>query len=266
MNTQERVAIIGGEGKWGKKTTELFHKLGHDVVISDPKSEIFIHPVDAIRQSQIIFFSVLPVEEIDNIITEAGQDIRSGQVVMDNASVKTPFASSFRNLAERGVSVCSTHPMCAPEIDLIGQKSLIMRVGTSSQKAECLAEKLFQSGGMVTIPFDFEQHDKAMTTIQALPHLVMRSVGLLMSEEGLGLEDLLKIASPNFELFNTSLQRVLNQSPEISATIINSAARRQSGKAFAEHFIECIERVLSMDKNEMSNAFAAANNQLKGVE
>lgn len=253
---ENRVAIIGGEGNMGKLTAELFQNLGYEALSVDPRNPESPTVQEAISQSRVVFFSVLPIENITAIIEE-NQNLLIGHLVLDNASVKRPFASAYESLDAKGISVCSTHPMCKHDQPLHGQKALILEVGEHAEDARKLAEALYESAGMITVPLSFEQHDSSMTVVQLIPHLVMRSVGRVLEANGVDVRTLREIAPANFQLFNLSMWRTLIQDPLISASVITNLLKQPEGEKLAGDLVSIIASVLEQkDRDALRDRLA----------
>lgn len=251
-----RVTVFGGEGNMGRLTAELFQNLGYEVIISDPKKPDSVNATEAVRQSQIIFFSVLPIEEIEKIIEETESFFGVDHLVIDNASLKKPLIKAYKRLEAKGVSICSTHPLCKHDQPLHGQRVLILEVGTNPQRAKEIAERLYKNAGMVTIPLSFETHDKTMTVVQLVPHLVMRSVGQVLERSEVDVKALNEIAPANSQLFNLSLWRTLIQNPRISATLITNLLKNKEGEMLAREIYETIQQIIKeKDEERLTDLF-----------
>lgn len=253
---ENQVAVIGGEGSMGRITVELFQNLGYQALSSDTKNPKTPGTLEAIGSSRIVFFSVLPIEEISRIVEEAEDVFTPEHIVMDNASVKKPLIEAYKKLEARGVSVCSTHPLCKHDQPLHGQKALILDVGSNSQQAAEIAERLYRNAGMVTIPLSFEDHDRTMTVVQLVPHLVMRSIGAALEKSGVDMQKLREIAPANFQLFNLSMWRTLVQDPRISATLISNLARSEEGHLLTGRIESAItEALATKEQDELASIF-----------
>lgn len=256
---ENQVAVIGGEGNMGKVTVELFQSLGYQAISSDTKNPESPNISDAISSSKIVFFSVLPVEAISRIVTETEDVFTPDHIVLDNASVKRPLIDAYKKLEAKGVSICSTHPLCKHDQPLHGQKALILNVGSNSQQAAEIAKRLYGNAGMVTIPLSFEDHDRTMTVVQLVPHLVMRSIGTALERSGVDMQKLREIAPANFQLFNLSMWRTLVQDPRISATLISNLANSEEGQLLAERIKSAIAQTLATKaQDELVSIFEQA--------
>lgn len=253
---ENQVAVFGGEGNMGKVTVELFQSLGYQAISPDLKNPDSLSPSEAVSSSRIVFFSVLPIEEITKIVEAAEDDFGPDHIVLDNASVKKPISESLKKLEAKGVSVCSTHPLCKHDQPLHGQKALILEVGRNARSARELAERLYQNAGMITVPLSFENHDRTMTVVQLVPHFVMRSVGRVLERAGVDMKTLREIAPANFQLFNLSLWRTLIQDPRISATIISNLLKNDEGQALATKIEAAVQEVVeAKDQAELAGLF-----------
>jgi len=199
------------------------------------------------------------VEEIARIIAEAEDVFTPEHIVLDNASVKNPLIDTYKKLEAKGVSICSTHPLCKHDQPLHGQKALILDVGNNSQQAAEIAERLYRNAGMVTIPLSFEDHDRTMTVVQLVPHLIMRSIGTALEKSGVDMQKLREIAPANFQLFNLSMWRTLVQDPRISATLISNLANSEEGQLLAERIESAIADILATKgQDELAGIFEQA--------
>lgn len=246
INIDKTAAIFGGEGNMGKITVEMFQQLGFETISVDPTNPESLTPAEAIERSKVVFFSVLPIEVINEIVTQ-NSGLFDNHMVLDNASVKEPFADAFKELDARGISVCSTHPMTKHDQPLHGQKVLILEVGNNAARARELAEALYKNAGMVTIPLSFESHDASMAVVQLVPHLVMRAVGRVFEKKGVDIQSILKFAPANFQLFNLSMWRTLVQDPEISSTVIASLQKQPTGSNLGRDIQEAIEEIVEQE-------------------
>ena len=244
-----RVAVFGGEGNMGRLTIKLFRRLGYKVFSVDPKNPKSLHASRAIKQAQIIFFSVAPTNQIKKIINE-NLKLFKNHLVLDNATVKQPLTEVYKTLDTKGVSICSVNPLCKHDQPLLGQKVIILEFGKNTKKARVLAKSLYKNAGMITMPLAFKDHDQIMLFIQFIPHLIMRAVGRVFEKNNIDMNVIEGIASANFQLFNLSLWRTLVQDPRISSTIIHSLAKQSKGKELMKEIILAIEELIEQRDEE----------------
>lgn len=258
---KRQAAVIGGEGAMGKTTADLFRKMGLTVRVSDIANPSLPSAREAIESSQIIFLSV-PAQEIPSILDQSGDLITRNHLIIDNSSVKRPFAELFIELDRRGVSVCSTHPLAKPDV-LSGEKVLIMNVGRNSQRARQIALELFQIAQMEPVELDFLEHDKSMAIAQGWAHICSWAEALAFAQNGVSIDTILKLASPNSKLKLASTARTLTQTPELSATIIASALSTEEGREFLDSVIAMLQMLRDQPNPQvLAQTFTQTRNNL----
>ena len=157
---ENTVAIIGGLGRMGVVTRRIFMEAGYtDPLISDIKDPTTLSAREAIRQSGIVFFSVLPIENIEDVIRSTIDAFDEAHRVLDNASWKGLLQQGYEILDQRGVRICSTHPLCKEDQPLFGQNVLIAPFGQRPEEAIVIAEQVHQRAGMVLRRIDFDKHE-----------------------------------------------------------------------------------------------------------
>lgn len=237
---ESTVAVIGGLGRMGVVTRRIFAEAGYTPIISDTKDSKTLPVREAILQSGIVFFSVLPIENIEGIIRLTADVFDESHRVLDNASWKGLLQQGYHILDQRGVSICSTHPLCKEDQPFFGQNVLIAPFGQRPQQATLLAEQVYQNAGMVLRPIDFDKHDSTMLYNQLLPHLINRAVGHALSQGGVDVETLLAISTANSQLFSLANWRTLGQPPEISAMLISNSLQTPEGQKVVQALIDAI--------------------------
>lgn len=249
MREQEnKVAVIGGLGRMGMVTKRLFEEAGYPVIVSDIKDPTTFSPREAIREAGIVFFSVLPIANIEDIIQSTGEIFNATHRVLDNASLKNPIRQGYEILDQKGVSICSTHPLCKEDQPLFGQNVLIAPFGRSPEEATIIAQQVHQRAGMVLRPIDFDKHDSTMLFNQLLPHLINRAVGHALVESGVDVETLLAISTANSQLFSLANWRTLAQPSEISAMLISNSLQTPEGQKVVQALVDSISVIEQQSK------------------
>lgn len=250
LEKERTVAVIGGLGRMGVVTGRIFEAAGYTPLISDIRDPKTLPAREAIRQSGIVFFSVLPIEEIGKIVLATADTFDNNHIVMDNATVKSPITNALKILDGINVSICSTHPLCKEDQPLFGQNVLIAPFGKNSERATIIAENVYGKAGMVLVRVDFEQHDSLMLLNQLLPHLVNRSIGLVLANNGADVKALDRISTPNSRLLYLAAWRTLVQPSEISAAIIRNLLKQPEGRKMVRDLLDAIARVTREDGEE----------------
>lgn len=251
----DQVAVFGGAGNMGRLTVELFQNLGYPTVVVDPKEPNSSTPAEAIESSRILFFSVLPVERIGEIILDNEDLFDERHIVLDNATIKRPLREAYQRLLARGVSICSTHPLCKHDQPLYGQKALKMPVGEKAAEATMIGDSLYRNAGMKVIDFDFGKHDTSMLAVQ-IPHIVQRAMGRTFEKMGVDMKFLQEIAPANFQLFDLSMWRTLVQDPQISAAIVANFIEIPEGQDVIAKMQESFGEVVGEeDRDKLAASF-----------
>lgn len=257
MKEKQPVVIIGGAGKMGAKTAELFRGLNHEVRVSDIQKG-FPTPQEAVTGNEIVFFSIPPVE-ISKVTEAIKHNLTHVNQVLDNASVKDPLIDSFNMLDQNGISVCSTHPLCGPTVEWKGQRAIVINVGKHFRAAQLTAQSLYEKAGMHLEELTFGEHKNHMMLHQAVPHLEMRLKGLRIAELGFSFSDLEKYATANSNLYyQASMGRVWFQPSEISAEIIFDHSRTDGQKKVLKKFVNIPDDFPIDDKESMVKLFQMA--------
>lgn len=255
---ENTVAVIGGLGRMGVVTRRIFAEAGYIPIISDTKDSKTLPAREAIRQSGIVFFSVLPIENIEGIIKSTADIFDETHRVLDNSSWKALLQQGYETLDQRGVSICSTHPLCNEKQPLFGQNVLIAPFGKRPQEATLAAEQVYQQAGMVLRPIDFGKHDLTMLYNQLLPQLTNRAVGHTLAQSGVDVEALLAISTANSQLFSLANWRTLGQPSEISAMLISKSLQTPEGQEVVQTLIGSIGTInqQSVQQEELEGTFS----------
>lgn len=263
---ENQVAVIGGAGNMGRLTVALFRDLGYKTIVIDPKDPNSPTTSEAIASSKIIFFSVLPVEKIPQIILENENLFDEKKIVMDNATEKRPLVEAYRRLLLRGTKIWSSHPLCKHDQPLPGQKLLSMSVGEDDEEVKNIGESIYINAGMKVIDFSFEKHDALMLAVQ-VPHIIQRMMGRTFEKMRVDMKFLQSIATANFDLYELSMWRTLVQDPAVSAMIVNNFIETSEGQKIISFMRDSFEEIVgNRDKDGLARSFQETYLSLGGKE
>ncbi len=195
----ERIAVFGGEGNMGRTVVREAISAGHQVRVVDPRAKEQVDPENAIRWSTVVYLSLFP-NDIRDVLDRYSRKMVNGQMVIENASVKTPLIPILKELDKQGISICSTHPLAKHDQPLRGVKALVMDVGLNSPRARSFVENFYRGSGMIVINHQLDEHDNVMAPEQGFPHILWRTVDKTIADKGYRPEDLWKLAPANAEL------------------------------------------------------------------
>src|SRR3989344_3328014 len=128
----ERTAtVVGGKGALGSKITTNLESLGFQSVKICEKDDPFL---DFVNGSTDIFFAV-DDKEILALLQASRDYLKPHHTILDGSSVKEPLITTYRDLDNLRVSVCSTHLGAVPTQPWRGIKVWVCEVGANSQPA-----------------------------------------------------------------------------------------------------------------------------------
>jgi prephenate dehydrogenase len=236
-----RILILGGTGETGSWFARYFKEKGFDVAIWGPSGKILVaerlgvryahNMIKEVEESDIVLVSVI-IEKTVDIIKEIAPRMRAGSLIMDVTSIKSGPLKAMKTFAPKGVEVLGTHPMFGPTMtDLVGQTIILTPAKEKSGKWLTVIQSLFESDGARVEILDAEEHDEIMAVVQALTHFAYISIGATLRALDFDVERSRKFMSPVYEIMIDFVGRILDQNPDLYASIQNNpkaAAVRQT--------------------------------------
>ena len=124
---------------------------------------------------QDIVILAMPVQALEQVISEIRDHVRPGSLVMDVCSVKQEPARLLLDGFSTNIDLISIHPLFGPQTGAKGIEGL--RVSICNLRGERVTEiEEFLSGTLklTTILTTPEQHDRQMAYVQGLTHLMSK--------------------------------------------------------------------------------------------
>jgi len=224
-----RLLILGGTGETGSWFARYFKEKGFDVAIWGPSGKVevaerlgvgYAHDRQkAIEESDIVLVSVL-IEKTVEVIREVAPSMRAGSLLMDVTSIKSAPMRAMRTYAPKGVEVLGTHPMFGPTMkSLSGQTIILTPAEGKSGRWLPIIRSLFESDGAHIEILGADEHDETMAVVQALTHFAYIGIGATLNELDFDVERSRKFMSPVYEIMIDFVGRILDQNPELYASI-----------------------------------------------
>jgi prephenate dehydrogenase len=173
----------------------------------------------------------VPVQNMQAVLAELGPIVRSGATVIDVASVKVLPSQWLAEYIPDTTHVVATHPLFGPQSTarggLAGRQLVICPVrGDRHGKVAALGEEL----GLRVRITSAEEHDREMAYVQALTHLIGRSLAQMnIPDESLKTQsyqhliDLTElIGADSFALFS-AIQTLNPHAPPVVAEFVARA-------------------------------------------
>lgn len=223
-----RFAIIGGAGKMGRWFARFLLDEGHQIVISgrteaklreaSKKLGVSIaSSADAVKGADVVVLSV-PIDSFESIVKEISPHVRSGQIVVDVASIKEmPVNVMHRHLKTK--QVLGVHPLFGPGARSVSNQNFILT--PTSDEENALAQKakdyLESRGARVTLMTP-QEHDRKMAVVLGLAHFIA-----IVSADALLSADEIKNTEPiggiTYKVLVTLVESVLTEDPDLYASL-----------------------------------------------
>lgn len=227
-----------GFGQFGQLAAGVL-KTRFDVLVTDRAPEarerarelgVAFGSIEEAAGRDVVVLAV-PVAAMRAVIGEVAPHLKPGALVVDVGSVKVLPAQWMRELLPPHVDIVATHPLFGPQSvardGLPGLRFVVCPIrGDRHEKVAAFGRQL---GLAVTVTTP-EEHDQEMAYVQALTHLIGRSlVNLGIPDERLATQSyqhLLElcglIGADTFELF-TAIQTQNPYAPEVVKAFVRQA-------------------------------------------
>jgi prephenate dehydrogenase len=227
-----------GFGQFGRLAAGIL-KARFDVLVADPAPDaaeqaralgVAFGPPEAAAARDVVVVAV-PVAAMRQVFTAIAPHLKPGALVVDVGSVKMLPAQWMVELLPAHVDIVATHPLFGPQSvardGLPGLRFVVCPVrGERHERVAALGREL---GLAVTVTTP-EEHDEEMAYVQALTHLIGRSlVNLGIPDERLATQSyqhLLElcglIGADTFELF-TAIQTQNPYAPKVVEAFVDQA-------------------------------------------
>ena len=226
-----------GFGQFGQLAARVLQRDFH-VAVTDPAPDAALRAKDfgvdfgaleTVAGSDIVLFAV-PVVAMQATFAAAAPHLRPGSLVLDVGSVKVLPSQWMLDLLPPHVDIVATHPLFGPQSAKSGLQGLRLVVcpirGDRHEKVAAYGRGLGLTVSVVTP----QEHDQEMAYVQALTHLIGRSlVNLGIPDESLKtpsyqhlLELCALIGADTFELF-TAIQTQNPYAAEVAQAFVAEA-------------------------------------------
>jgi chorismate mutase/prephenate dehydrogenase len=174
-------------------------------------------------------------------------------LLVDLTSVKAqPLA---RMLAIHKGPVLGLHPMFGPDVSSLAKQVVVCCAGRQEDASHWLLEQM-RIWGVRLQQVSSEEHDEAMSLIQALRHFTSFVYGWHLCEEQADLKQLLALSSPIYRLELAMVGRLFAQDPALYADIILSSPRNvQMIRRYHQRMGEAIQMLESADRDGFIRVF-----------
>lgn len=262
------ILILGGTGQTGSWFARYFKEKGFDVAIWGPSGRVEVaeslgvryawEMMAEVKRSDIVLVSVL-IDKTEEMIRQVAPHMRPGSLIMDVTSIKSEPVKAMAAYAAEGVEVLGTHPMFGPTMPGLRGQTIILTPGPGrTGKWLSVMQSLFQSDGAHVEVLDAEDHDQIMAVVQALTHFAYIGIGAALRALDFDVERSRRFMSPVYEIMLDFVGRILDQDPELYASIQKNPKATAVRQTFIAECMRLSEKADSGDNQGFKKIMAEA--------
>lgn len=202
-----RCAIIGGDGNMGRWFARFVAGHGYTVTVIEA-GESF-----AAAASTDLVILATPLGCMRAVLQQV-VDLAPSGLVLEIASLKSDLQDVVADGLARGLRLACLHPMFGPGAkDLAGRNVIVCRAGCEAAENEALA--LFAGTGAVVTELPLDEHDRAMTWVLNLPHLINLLMADVLQHSGRTLGELAPLGGTTYARQLAAAGEVMSENPEL---------------------------------------------------
>ena len=218
--------IVGGCGAIGTMFAEKLAGSGVRVVSIDlvnpsPESrvegvEYKVGDVTAHGESEIpsadMVMLALPHDVIESCLGYVSETMRPGSLLVETSSVKASVTANMRDVSS-GIEAMGVNPMFSPSAGSEGRPVAVVTVSDGPLGRGLV--QLMTEWGMVPVPVEAEYHDRLTAATQVATHAAVLAYGLTLTDLGVDIDDLSRLATPPNMTLLALLARITSAAPEV---------------------------------------------------
>lgn len=202
----KKTLIVGGAGQMGQWFCQYFTSFGHTVKIWDPFTSPALDPINRYHQApdlieecqqQDLIILATPIGKTPEIIRKI-EESRTKALVFDLCSLKEPLIESIESARAAGIKLGSIHPMFGPDVQMLAGRNLILCTFEENDSTFDEILLLFQDTTAQILKIPIEKHDELMSVVLGSSHFVNLLFGQFLSQSGIPLAELNRVASTTF--------------------------------------------------------------------
>lgn len=246
----KKIVIVGGRGKLGALFAHYFTLSGYRVEALE--KEDWANAAEILNGADMVLVSV-PIANTLDVLEQLKPYLNDKMLLADLTSVKTqPLA---KMLEVHSGAVVGLHPMFGSDIASQAKQVIACCHGRYPERYQWLLAQM-QIWGAKIEEIVAEEHDHAMTYIQALRHFSTFVYGLHLAKQPVKLPQLLALSSPIYRLELAMIGRLFAQDGSLYADIIADKPENLAViKSLQESFADGVRYFEQKDKNGFLQAF-----------
>lgn len=246
----KKIVIVGGRGKLGALFARYFTLSGYRVEALEKND--WANAAEILDGADMVLVSV-PIANTLSVLEQLKPYLNDKMLLADLTSVKTQPLTKM--LEVHAGAVVGLHPMFGSDIASQAKQVIACCHGRYPERYQWLLDQM-QIWGAKIEEILAEEHDHAMTYIQALRHFSTFVYGLHLSKQPVKLSQLLALSSPIYRLELAMIGRLFAQDGRLYADIIADKAENLAViKSLQESFADGVRYFEQNDKNGFLQAF-----------
>ncbi len=263
-----KMLIVGGTGETGSWFARYFRDHGFDLSIWGPSGKVHVADalgvkyahdlMKAVSDSDIVVLSV-PIDRTPEVARMVAPRIKKGALLMDLTSLKVDPVRAMAESAPPGVEVLGAHPLFGPTMPSIkGQTIILTPVAGREGRWSAMIKSIFEGDGARVEMLSPEEHDRMMAVVQALTHFAYIAIGATLRSLNFDVSRSRRFMSPVYEVMIDFVGRILDQNPELYASIQMNPFAKEVRKAFIAECVHLSESVEAGDLEEFKRVMREA--------
>lgn len=197
--TGQRALVIGGRGQMGAWFAEYLDSKGMSVAVADLSGPLEGYAFVDDWEDHLDNFDVVcvatPPSTVGAVLSKLAG--RTDGLVIEIASLKSPFLKEIEDLVAQGTMVASLHPMWGPKTDLLASKNLVV-CDCGDAAAARAGRALFEDTAARIVEVPLRQHDSLMAFTLGLPHAMNLAFSSVLREVAPPFGELAHLGGPTF--------------------------------------------------------------------
>ena len=215
--SSDRVLIIGGKGRMGSWFARFFHHQGREAAVFDPAGPLpgfrAFEDLDRGCGWATLILVATPLAASPGIYRQLIDRAPQG-IICDIASIKSELIEEIASARTAGLRVASMHPLFGPGTRVLSDKMICLcRCGDPSS-LERLRRILTETSARL-VEVDIEHHDRLMSCILGLSHLINIVFARSLTGSGLSYGELSQAASTTFLRQMDTTRSVITENPDL---------------------------------------------------
>ncbi|MDO5530555.1 bifunctional chorismate mutase/prephenate dehydrogenase [Sutterella sp.] len=244
------VVIIGGNGGMGRGLRSHFERSGWPVRVLDRSD--WPRAAEILEGAGTVIVSV-PIDVTEATIARLKGLMPADAVLADVTSVKTEPLHAM--LKAHAGPVVGLHPMFGPDVGSYAGQVFVICPGRDDAACEPLVKQIALWGARLC-ECTAEQHDRAMSIIQALRHFTTYAYGAFLAKIHPDLAKIVELSSPIYRLELDMVGRLFAQDPHLYADIILASPRNtELIREYVESLWNELIVISGRDRNEFIRRF-----------